>query len=228
MNGRRRAAVKTYAVCPAVSGISAAISGTTRGRLERSLRRVAMRRLRTFHAIVFATCAAAFAPAALAVSAGDYFAEAGIGALCECVAIGGGVAVMAARESHSEITVNYLIAGVIIATYPAAAATGVYLMGEAVDGPSANKGAAWGVTALASYGVSAVLWIGSVYLGGGYIGPAADVVLAKPFLTPLIYHAVKKPASAGESRGPALEPYVAAARGSDGEPVPLYGVTFAF
>jgi hypothetical protein len=131
--------------------------------------------------------------------------------------------------SGNDDNVALMAAGAtLVAAYPAATATGVYLMGEAVDGPSANKGAAWGVTALASYGVSAVLWIGSAYLGGGYIGPAADVVLAKPFLTPLIYHAAKKPASAGESRGPALGPYVATTTGSDGTLVPIYGVALSF
>lgn len=186
-----------------------------------------MNRSFAFRPIVFAICTAAFAPAAFGVSTGDYFAEAGVGALCECVALGGGLAVYSAGDPHSEISINMFIGAIIIGTYPAAAATGVYFMGEAVDGPSANKGAAWGITTLASYGVSAIFWVGSAYLGGGYIGPAVDVV-SKPFLTPLIYHAVKKPASAGESRGPTLDPYVATARGSDGEPVPLYGVTFSF
>ena len=70
--------------------------------------------------------------------------------------------------------------------------------------------------------------MGSAFLGGSYAGLAADVVLAKPFLTPFIYSSIKKPAGDVESRGPTLEPYVATARGGDGRAVPLYGLSFSF
>ena len=190
-----------------------------------------MKRATAFSAIVLSIYAAAFAPAAFGVSTGDFLAEAGIGALCGFGAVGGGYALSYFGNetmSGNDDNVALMAAGAtLVAAYPAATATGVYLIGEAVDVPSANKGAAWGIPTLAAYGATLVLVGGTAAAGFGHVGVAADVV-SKPFLTAWVYNLVKKPASAGESRGPALEPYLAAATASDGEPVPVYGVAFSF
>jgi hypothetical protein len=182
-------------------------------------------------AIVLIMSAAAFSPAAFGASAGDFLAEAGIGALCGFGAAGGGYALYYFGNetmSGNDDNVALMAVGVtLMAAYPAATATGVYAIGEAVDGPSANKFAAWGIPTLAAYGATFVLVGGTAAAGYGHIGVAADAV-SKPFLTAWVYNLVKEPAPAGECRGPALEPYVAAASGSDGELVPLYGVTLYF
>jgi hypothetical protein len=122
-----------------------------------------------------------------------------------------------------------VMGGVIIAAYPALTALGVYAMGEAVDGPSANKLASWGIPTVAAYGASGIFWAGSIAIGYGNFGLAVDAV-TKPFLTAWIYNIVKEPAPAAveTSRGPTLQPYVATAVGEEGRPVPLYGLTFSF
>jgi hypothetical protein len=186
---------------------------------------------RAFRAIVSAICAAAFSPAAFAASTGDFLAEAGVGALCGFGAAGAGYALYFYGNetmSGNDDNVALMAAGAtLVAAYPAAAAAGAYLTGEAVDGPSANKGAAWGIPTLAAYGATLVLVGGTSAVGFGHVGVAADAV-SKPFLTAWVYNLVKEPAPAGESRSPTLEPYVAAARGSDGAPVPVYGLALYF
>ena len=176
-------------------------------------------------------CAAAFSPAAFAASAGAFLAEAGIGALCGYGAAGAGFALfyfgnetMSGNDDN-----NALMAGgvALMAASPAATATGVYVMGEAIDGASANKGAAWGLPTLAAYGATVVLVGGTAAAGAGHVGVIVDAV-AMPFLTAWAYNAVKKPAGASESRLPSLEPYVAVATAGEGPPVPLYGVTLHF
>jgi hypothetical protein len=175
--------------------------------------------------------AAAFSPAAFAASTGDFLAEAAVGALCGYGAAGAGFALFYYGNewmSGNDDDLALMLAGTtLIAAYPAATATGVYFTGEAVDGPSANKGTAWGLPTFAAYGATVVLVGGTAAAGAGHIGVIADAV-TKPFLTAWVYNWVKKPAAAGESRGPTLEPYVAVTTAGNGAPVPVYGVTLSF
>ncbi len=203
-----------------------------------------MKRLYAFYAIVVAICAAASSPAAFAVSTGDFLAETGIGALCGLGVTSAGLALLSLvneTTSGNDDNVALMVAGaaVVVAAWPAATATGVYLTGEAVDGPSANKGAAWGWPTLAAYGESALF--GGVVLileatrgnvrdddlNDIYFGIFLVDVVSKPFLVTYVYNRVKKPASPPESRL-AVEPYVSLAAGGDGGAVPLYGVTLSF
>ncbi len=174
---------------------------------------------------------AAGAPAAFAASTGDFLAEAGVGALCGCGAAGAGFGLyFLGTETTSDNDDNEALmaaGGILMVTSPAAMAGGVYLMGEDLDGPSANKFAAWALPTLAAYGSSVVITYVAGVAGAGYVGAIVGAA-AMPFLTAWAYNAVKKPAPAGESRLPSLEPYVAAAAGGNGRPVPLYGLTFSF
>ncbi len=66
--------------------------------------------------------------------------------------------------------------------------------------------------------------IDDVFFWYGFI----DVV-TKPFLVTIVYNKVKKPAGPRrESRRAAVRPYVSAAAGEGGRPVPLYGVSLSF
>ena len=180
---------------------------------------------------VITVCAAEFSPAAFAASTGDFLAEAGVGALFGYGAAGAGFGLYYLGNetmSGNDDNVALMAVGVtFMAASPAATATGVYVMGEAVDGPSANKGAAWGLPTLAAYG-SIVVFLGAgAAFGAGHIGVIADAVIM-PFLTAWVYNLAKKPVTADESHSPTLEPYVAVARGGNGRPMPLYGLTFCF
>jgi hypothetical protein len=91
-----------------------------------------------FSATVIIAYAAAFSPAAFAVSTGEYFAEAGVGALCGDAVAGAGFALFffgnEAMSGNDDNTA--LMAGGVTLMFasPAATAAGVYFMGEAVDG----------------------------------------------------------------------------------------------
>lgn len=197
-----------------------------------------MRRFRAFHAIVFALSAAAFSPAAFAVSGGEFLAEAGVGALCGYAVTSVGFAlVYLADDAVNNDDGNFpLVAAgsaLVVAVYPAATATGVYLTGEAVGGPSANRSAAWGWPAIAAYAETALLGGTALILAAtdGDANEAAvnDIafglfvldVVSKPFLVTYVYNKVKEPAAPRESRL-AVEPYVC------GGAVPRYGVTLFF
>jgi hypothetical protein len=203
-----------------------------------------MRRFRAFHAIVFATCVAAFSPAAFAVSSGEFLAEAAVGALCGYgVTTAGFALVYLANDatSHNDGNVALVATGsaLVVAAYPAATATGAYLTGEVLGGPSANKGAAWGWPALAAYAETVVLGGTALILSAtNAAANEAEVndigfglflldVVSKPFLVAYVYNKVKEPASPVDSRL-AVEPYVCTSAASDGRPVPLYGVTLSF
>ncbi len=183
-----------------------------------------------FSPTVIIGCAVAFSPAAFAVSTGDYLAEAGVGALCGYGAAGAGFALFffgnEAMSGNDDNTA--LMAGGVTLMFasPAATAAGVYFMGEAVDGPSANRFTAWALPTLAAYGSSVVVSFVAVVARAGHVGVAVGAV-AVPFATAWAYHAVKEPAPA-ESRGPTLEPYVAVTTAAPSHVVPLYGVALHF
>ena len=185
-----------------------------------------MRRIIRISITVIIVHAAAFSPAAFAVSTVSFLAEAGVGTLCGSIVSGAGIGLAIYGEYNDNGALA--VAGVaLMAAYPAATATGVYFTGEAVDGPSANKFAAWGLPTLAAYGATVVVVGGTIAAGAGHIGVIVDVV-TKPFLTAWVYNWVKKPAAAGESRGPNLAPYVAVTTTGNGAPMPVYGVTLSF
>jgi len=187
------------------------------------------------------------APAASA-TAGGVLCESGAAAVLEGGAVFLGVQIVinvspggiyaaeygTTREGNP---VGYFIGVTLLAAYPLAAATGTYLLGEIVDGPAANKGASFGCTTFAAYAQTLVLAFGARMIGMAEGIDSSEAlkyafwadVTTKPLVTTYAYNKIKKPAAGpGESRLPLLEPYVAAAAGSDGAPVPLYGVTFSF
>ena len=186
-----------------------------------------------------ALAAGVFPGAAFGVSVADYTAETAvaagleIGTLLASFYIGmSSYGWDAGPSDPGGLAVSYVFFG----AYPFACAGGAVLTGERVDGASSNPGATFAYTLVAAYGQSVLLVgtgaaiessgpydIDDVFFWYGFV----DVV-TKPFLTAWVYNLVKRPVGAGESRAPNLEPYVAVARGGNGRPVPLYGLTFSF
>ena len=131
---------------------------------------------------------------------------------------------------------GYIIGFTLLASYPLMAATGTYVLGEKLDGPAENKAPTFLVTASAAYAQSFLLataanaFANNETYGADVIKWAVIIDLGtKPLLTTYVYHKIKKPrAGPRESLLPTLKPYVAAATGSDGKAVPVYGVTLNF
>ena len=131
---------------------------------------------------------------------------------------------------------GYVFGLTLLAAYPLAAATGTYLLGEGLDGPSAEKGATFGRTAFAAYGQTLVFAFAAGMVGMAEGVDSSDAlkwafwvdVSTKPFLTTYVYNSVKRPAAGPRDSRLAVEPYVCTAAASDGGAVPLYGVTVSF
>jgi hypothetical protein len=181
-------------------------------------------------------------PPAFAVTAGEFATESLVAGLAEFGTLGAAFAVGMASsgwesgQADDENRVGLAVAGTLAVSYPLTTACGAYFMGEGAHTPSANKGKAFGMTVLAAYGqVFAVAGIaGAVYLISDIsrtdardIAIATDL-LTKPLFVTYVYNKFKKPAYPRDSRLPSLEAYVAAATGSDGKAVPVYGVTLNF
>jgi hypothetical protein len=187
---------------------------------------------------------AASAPAA-ATSAGAAAAEIG-----GAVLFGGAAALFGYEIAHTYnptegwlhdtvVSANPFGVGfgwVVFAAYPLAASTGTYLLGEGLDGPSAEKGATFGRTTFFAYGQTLVLAFAAGMVGMAEGVDSSDAykwafwvdVSTKPFLTTYVYNSLKRPAAGPRESRLAVEPYVCAAAASDGGAVPLYGVTVSF
>lgn len=181
--------------------------------------------------------AGVFPAAAFGVSVGDVLLETAMAAVFEGLALYAGTAIgFGAAYAGSEP--GEAVGAVVFFTYPLAASFGAFAAGEGAYGPSENAGAAFGYTTLAAYTQLAV------FLGGAALYNAATdyahdepyeaAIFAdaafKPVVVTLAYNLVKKPSTAPrpESHLPSVEPYVGTIAGEDGQPVPLYGLTFSF
>jgi len=174
-----------------------------------------------------------FPAAAFGVSGKTFAAEAGTAFAYEVMDFAVGGAIAGGAGVYPAVA--------IWAAYPFAAALGCHVGAGAVGESAPNRGAAIGYATLAAYGETALLGgavlvikathrdVKDVYMNDIYLGLFIFDVVSKPFLVTHVYNKAKKAAPPpSESRLPSLEPYVAAAAGSDGAPVPLYGVTFSF
>jgi len=176
--------------------------------------------------------AGAFPAAAFGVSGKTFAAEAGTAFAYEVMDFAAGGAIAGGAGVYPAVA--------IWAAYPFAAALGCHVGAGAVGESAPNRGAAIGYATLAAYGETALLGgavlvikathrdVKDVYMNDIYWGVFIFDVVSKPFLVTYVYNKAKKAAPASEEARVSFEPYVAAAAGSDGAPVPLYGVTFSF
>lgn len=174
---------------------------------------------------------------ALGASVGEFVSESLVAGLAELGVLSLAALLAAASsgwETGEDNPGGLALAGVLAASYPFAAACGAYCMGEK-HAPSENKRPTFGMTVLAAYGQVLVVAgvAGTVYKatdvnsGDVIVTAAATDLLTKPLFVTYVYNVKKKPASPADSRL-AVEPYVTAAKGSDGAPLPLYGITVNF
>ena len=176
--------------------------------------------------------AGAFPAAAFGVSGKTFAAEAGTAFAYEVMDFAVGGAIAGGAGVYPAVA--------IWAAYPFAAALGCHVGAGAVGESAPNRGAAIGYATLAAYGETALLGgavlvikathrdVKDVYMNDIYLGLFIFDVVSKPFLVTYVYNKAKKAAPVSEEARVSFEPYVAAAAGSDGAPVPLYGVTFSF